>query len=509
MSVSLDRIELPSDREDATAQAAVWLGEIDFAQPPVAAWIGSQSTLEALDLHGEHEVTPGRLASAIEGAGTGMLALEWLAPKLGSALRGWRGPDQQAAIDQALLAGAQASVEELRRTTPLVERRSSDGALAVEPARGVAAVAIVRRTPVPLDLPRVSVQMLILHVEDENGKVVTAAADSQLGRDAAHDVDAAGGYTLAWELAKLGHSVDRDRGGELFSVGSPWAGAESTEAELPLSEIGDLEGEPGPGERSSIDRAGRGAVDQYTALVRERLLGAWEDFLILQGRAGDRVPHVREESELADQIGRVRDLEMALLELGDVPESEAVREAVTSPLGPERLVLAPPDPFDEVGVLGEQRKQTYRARMQPLAEWLREMPDDWVATRHAELGPPAAHVDRRAARLTGLIESRREAVEQQLREARETGASFDVHGLERTLADVRRQEQDLQAAGAHLDWTLDSDMLIRSAAYSAEHGIRQEFARQLNRDDIHSELSGEPREQLPAEPLQGPEIAAG
>lgn len=475
------RIPTRSGDRDGRAQAAAWLGHADGAGPgrrptaqgPVAIWIGSPSTLAALGLRGGSEVTLEGLAVAIEDrnladgrADHAMLAFDWRPPASLAELRGTRpGP---SVIDQALLAGAEETLEELRRSTPLVQRRLPDGAIVTEPARGVAAGAIVRQTTAGIDQPQLSVHMLVVGVEDAGGRVVPARGDLQLSHDVASEVDAAGAYTLAWELTKQGYSVDgsstRD---ELFTVGDRTAGVE----------------------RSS---------------TRAQLLRAWEDALVVRGR--DNLPAsygVLDETEYAERMNRVHELEMALFEPPDIEGGEALGEdRVTAPTGAERVALSTLDPFDELDVIGPQRRRDYLARMQPLAEWLEEMPDDWVAARHAELGPPSAHLDLRAARLTRLIESRVEVAEEELREAHQGGTSFDVRGLERKLAGLRQQAQQLSDEGLHLDGCIDADVLVRSAAYSKEYAIRREYARQLDRSrpdapEVQRDLPGDIEQQLP------------
>lgn len=304
-------------------------------------------------------------------------------PRSVSQLRAASEPEARAHLDRVLLTGAEETVDELRRSTPLLERRLPDGAVVHEPAHGVAALAIVKW-------------------------IVTPQTPSKIGRDVDHGAYAAGQWTLAWDFPSWLHS---DRTGQpigsrlgdwVRDFGVPMLPEWAVEAALDLrNRIGTAQG---------------------------RLWRAQEDALVLQGREGDIPVGQLSDLNLQDEIDhRTRELNALVAERARMAEvlrecpgrsgdsaslsagadltqpnlsSEASQRAPeSSHLG--RGALSVPDPFDEIDVIGDQRRQLFSTRMEPLARWLEGMPSDWVATRHAQLGLPEAHVDRKAARLRG------------------------------------------------------------------------------------------------------------
>jgi len=87
-------------------------------------------------------------------------------------------PARRAEIEAAMLASADTLLEEIRQTANLVPRRRSDGTVGVEPARGLAASAIVEGLPeLTMDeqvlRAQLRVHVLLLGVERADGALVT------------------------------------------------------------------------------------------------------------------------------------------------------------------------------------------------------------------------------------------------------------------------------------------------------------------------------------------------
>jgi conjugative relaxase-like TrwC/TraI family protein len=256
----------PAQSPEAFARGDSWMSP-DSARPGLpqranAMWIGSSSALAALGLTRGDEVTVQDLTAALRGQragkqvrnlgvtsrlvkdehgdvrldadgkplrekGLGLVNLDLtfsIAPKSLSALWSQAGPEQRAQIERAMLIAANAALEHIAQTKPVVRRRV--GAVRTsEPALGMAAAAILhvtarRAAGEKVPSPQLHVHGVLVGVERFDGTFAAADSWALFKRDAALEGGAVGRAVLADELVKLGYDIESGTGrrGRFFEV---------------------------------------------------------------------------------------------------------------------------------------------------------------------------------------------------------------------------------------------------------------------------------------------------
>lgn len=380
---------------------------------------------------------------------------------------------------------------------PLIEREGSDGTVVHELAQEAGGVAVIGRGA----NQALRIETLVLGVEDSHGRVLAPRSPSGVDADLRAGAYEAGQWRLAWELGQLGHSVDRsNREGELFEVHVPAREERedsfSRHRQLMQTPLPEVELQP-PTVEASVE------LDGQIDLLQTQVWTAEQGALMLEARAAE--PDASEGLALA-VAARRRHLDKLSTSLNALIEQRADTFGeplqTTDEVIPEldRDEVSVPDPFDHVDVVGERRRALYTARMEYLTAWIADKPASWIEAQRQALGSPGHHLDRQAARLTRLIESRIEKAVQDLQGARTTDSPLDARGLERKLADLREQVSHLREEGLHLDDVTNADDLVAAAAYQRE-GLIREALREALAAEQQAELDRpEPEVQQAPEP---------
>jgi conjugative relaxase-like TrwC/TraI family protein len=231
----------PLDRADSPAAYAA--GEADGTRAH-AMWLGSELALAQLGVHRGHEVRVDELARALEGRHAGTEAevrrpgsvpargpdgeprrikvvnsfdLTFSAPKSVSLVWSQAGPELREAIEQAMIAAANAALDHVTRTRPVIGGK--------EPAEGFAASSALHvsaRTAAgdQVPMPQLHVHSHLVGVLDASGNLRTPSS-SALYRDCAmREAGAVGRAVLARELEALGFAIEArtGRGRRYFEI---------------------------------------------------------------------------------------------------------------------------------------------------------------------------------------------------------------------------------------------------------------------------------------------------
>lgn len=431
-SVDFTVTKLVARAKDEEAARALAEGSLGGGVEPVCR--GSPEMLGALGLKPEQRMTLDEVASAVQGrhvatgkqvrravtmrlaegegalAGqtvTGWMTLGWEHVPPAEVTEHWRNadPERQAAIEEALLASAEAALGRIVTT------------------EGMAAAVAIEKDPAPGG--GVRVRGVVFGV-DTDGQLKSAITKSVFREQASLEhalsvAAAAGGQSLEAELARLGPAQGVERGRAVPATGDY------------LAALGD----------------GRSAWIEAQTTRADAVLADWSLPALQAERAKATSPFEQLERVTEDPDGWMRRHRWDAVQALALDAELARRQGAIARDGGVTHLL---EGYREA--LGGRRVRELDERAQTRAHAWSARPVEWLRQQRGDLAASTRPIDREAASATRAIERDRESL---LRQG--DGAEVDAAAL----AQLAQREQALRDSGAHLD-----DWMRENAAGAAD-----------------------------------------